>query len=257
MIAGVIGVLFILVAGMSVNAAKDENSIKASTEPTSVSQDLTADYQDVVNQLAKKLQLRIDGVADSPIDGLLQLYTNKGLFYASKDGNYFLQARIFDVKDGISDVTETALKDMRLHGIEEFATSAIEFKAEDEKYVVNVFTDTTCGYCRKLHNEMSVLNDLGITVRYLAYPRAGIGSDSFRDTVSVWCSENPQEAMTKAKAGQQIARTSCQNNVADHYNFGRQVGVTGTPNIILPDGTMIPGYQPANVLLQSLQQISG
>lgn len=204
--------------------------------------------------LGAKLQLRIDSISKSPVPGLLELYTDRGLFYASEDGEYFLQARVYQVKDEIVDMTENALKQMRLDGIGQFEDSAIEFKAANEKYVVNVFTDATCGYCRKLHNEMDQLNELGITVRYLSFPRAGIDSPVYQEAVSIWCSKDPQEAITRAKAGEQVASASCANKVAEQYNFGRQIGVNGTPNIILPDGTVVPGYQPADQLALILQQ---
>jgi thiol:disulfide interchange protein DsbC len=207
--------------------------------------------------LGEKLQLRIDTIADSPVPGLLELYTDRGLFYASEDGEYFLQARVYNVEDGIVDITENSLKKMRLAGIEKFKDTAIEFKAEKEKYVVNVFTDATCGYCRKLHNEMDQLNDLGITVRYLAFPRAGINSQVYNDAVSIWCSENPQDAITKAKAGERVANASCENAVAEQYNFGKQIGVSGTPNIVMPDGSVVPGYQPAKALEMALEQSAG
>ncbi len=41
----------------------------------------------------------------------------------------------------------------------------------EEKHVITVFTDITCGYCHKLHEQMADYNALGITVRYLAFPR--------------------------------------------------------------------------------------
>jgi thiol:disulfide interchange protein DsbC len=131
----------------------------------------------------------------------------------------------------------------------------IEFKADKEKYVVNVFTDISCGYCRKLHNEIAEYNKKGITVRYLAFPRGGLVSQSYKDMVSVWCSADKQEAMTTAKGGGQVADTSCENKVAQQYKFGQAIGVSGTPNIILPDGTMIPGYQPPKELLDALKNI--
>ena len=59
--------------------------------------------------------------------------------------------------------------------------------------------------------------------------------------------------MTQAKAGGNVASTSCENEVAEQYNFGKAIGVNGTPNIILPDGTVIPGYQPAQALLTALR----
>ncbi|MFQ3207355.1 MAG: thiol:disulfide interchange protein DsbC [Glaciecola sp.] len=210
-------------------------------------------YADLILKFEQKLNFKIISVADSNVPGLLQINTNTGIFYGSENGEYFLSARIYRVGDEIVDETGAALQKYRLQGIERFKDSAIEFKSKKEKYVITVFTDATCGYCRKLHNEMDILNDLGITVRYLAFPRQGINSQVYRDAVSIWCSENPQEAMTKAKAGGNIASTSCENQVADQYNFGKAIGVNGTPNIIMPDGTVVPGYQPAQSLLLALK----
>lgn len=211
---------------------------------------------DIIASLSTKLSLKINAIGDSPVPGLKQIYTDRGLFYVSDNGEYFLQARVYSVKNGVTDETENALKDMRIDGVKRFKDSVIEFPADNEQYVINVFTDTTCGYCRKLHNEIDQYNDLGITVRYLAWPRAGINSAVYRDTVSIWCSENPQRAITDAKAGKQITDASCENNVAEQYKFGQQIGVNGTPNIILPNGSVVPGYQPAAALAQALKQAS-
>jgi thiol:disulfide interchange protein DsbC len=196
--------------------------------------------------------LEVSSIADAPIAGLVQVMTSKGLFYVSKDANYLVQGRVYNIDEGMRNETEEALINVRKTGLESFNGDAIEFKAANEKYVVNVFTDVTCGYCRKLHNQIDAYNDLGITVRYLAFPRAGLGSKAYRDMVSVWCSDDAKDALTKAQNGEQIAAASCTNNVAEQYKFGQQTGVNGTPNIILPNGTVIPGYQPPETLLQSI-----
>lgn len=211
------------------------------------------EHAELIKRFEQKLNFKIISVADANVPGLLQINTDTGIFYASENGEYFLSARVYRVGDDIVDETGAALQKYRLEGIKRFKDSAIEFKSEKEKYVINVFTDATCGYCRKLHNEMDILNDLGITVRYLAFPRQGLNSKVYRDAVSIWCSDNPQQAMTKAKAGNNIASTSCENEVAEQFNFGKAIGVNGTPNIILPDGTVIPGYQPAQALLSALR----
>jgi thiol:disulfide interchange protein DsbC len=210
----------------------------------------------LITSLSAKLNLNITSIADSPVPGLKQILTNKGLFYVSDNGEFFLQARVYNLSNGIEDETENALKEVRLDGVKQFKDSAIEFTAKDEKYVINVFTDATCGYCRKLHNEMAQLNDLGITVRYLAWPRAGINSAVYRDTVSIWCSEDPHKAMTDAKAGKSVNNAKCENQVAEQYRFGQQIGVSGTPNIVMPDGSVIPGYQPAQALALALKEAS-
>jgi thiol:disulfide interchange protein DsbC len=211
------------------------------------------EHAQLIKRFEQRLNIKILTIADSNVPGLLQLSTDTGIFYASENGEYFLNARVYKVGEEIVDETGAALQKYRLDGLKRFEDSAIEFKADKEKYVVSVFTDATCGYCRKLHNEMDILNDLGITVRYLAFPRQGIDSPVYRDTVSIWCAENPQEAMTQAKAGSTVASASCANEVAEQYKFGKAIGVNGTPNIIMPNGEVIPGYQPAQALLLALQ----
>jgi thiol:disulfide interchange protein DsbC len=235
--------LSVFVLSARVNAVQESATKEGASE----------EHADLIRKFEQKLNFKIISVADSNVPGLLQINTNTGIFYGSENGEYFLSARVYRVGDEIVDETGAALQKYRLEGIERFKDSAIEFKSKKEKYVINVFTDATCGYCRKLHNEMDILNDLGITVRYLAFPRQGINSQVYRDAVSIWCSENPQEAMTKAKAGGNVASTSCENQVADQYNFGKAIGVNGTPNIIMPDGTVVPGYQPAQSLLLALK----
>ena len=120
------------------------------------------------------------------------------------------------------------------------------------KAVVSVFTDVDCGYCRKLHAEVPRLNELGVEVRYLAYPRAGIGSASYNTIVSAWCADDRGTALTDAKAGKTIAAKTCVNPVAEQFQLGQEVGVTGTPAIVTDSGKLLPGYMPADVLAQTL-----
>ena len=108
----------------------------------------------------------------------------------------------------------------------------------ETKGVVSVFTDVDCGYCRKLHQEVPKLNQMGIEVRYLAYPRAGVGSRSYQKIVSAWCAADPNKAMTQLKSGMEIPDVSCENPVAAQFDLGQQVGVTGTPAIVLEDGRL-------------------
>ena len=212
-------------------------------------------YDAVKQKIEKVLRFEVLSLGDAPIDGLVQVSTNKGLFYTSADGKFLLSGKIFNVDKGMLDETEKSLSVMRLEGANEFEDSVIEFKAPDEKYVVNVFTDISCGYCRKLHREIDEYMANGITVRYLAFPRGGLASKAYRDMVSVWCAEDKQKAMTIAKAGEKLEDASCSNVVADQYEFGQRIGVSGTPNIVLPNGALIPGYQPATNLLNTLKQI--
>lgn len=217
---------------------------------------LHAAADDVDTRIKQKmltLGLLTTKVEDSPMKGIKQVYTNRGLFYISEDTQFFIHGRMFDINNNMNNLTETALGTMRLEGVEEFKDSMIVFPAKDEKAQITVFTDTTCGYCRKLHNQIDDYNKLGITVKYLAFPRGGLNSQSFDDISAVWCAADQKEAMTEAKSGAHLARASCNAPIAEHYNLGQATGVTGTPAIILNDGSMLPGYKPPKELARLLK----
>jgi thiol:disulfide interchange protein DsbC len=116
-----------------------------------------------------------------------------------------------------------------------------------------VFTDVDCGYCRQFHNQIDDYLNLGIKVNYLAYPRAGINSESYNKISSAWCSEDPRYSLTLLKQGKNIDKTLCENNpVEKHFNLGQAIGVQGTPSIVTDEGKMIPGYLPPQELLNIL-----
>ena len=122
------------------------------------------------------------------------------------------------------------------------------------RHILTVFTDIDCGYCRKLHAEMDELNNYGIEVRYMMFPRTGLNTLSYQKAVNVWCAKDQQASMTKAKAGESIPQANCDNPIASQFNLGQQLGVTGTPALLLSDGSLIPGYRPAKDLAAMLDE---
>jgi len=122
----------------------------------------------------------------------------------------------------------------------------------ERKAVIEVFTDVDCPYCRKLHQEVPKLNQMGVEVRYLAYPRAGVGSPGYDKLVTAWCSTDRRDAITRLKRGEQLPKKTCKNPVAQEYELGHAVGLEGTPAIVLEDGRMLPGYMSATELSQVL-----
>ena len=212
------------------------------------------DADAAVKQKLISIGLTASAIKDTPMKGLKEVTTNRGIFYVSADGKYFIAGRLFDLNNDMANLTDLAMNEFRLEGIASFKDSMIVYPAKDEKYKITVFTDTTCGYCRKLHAQMSEYNNLGITVQYLAFPRGGLNSRSFYDIQSVWCSDDQHKAMTEAKSGDSVKSTQCSAPIAAQYNLGQASGVNGTPAIVLADGTMIPGYKPPSDLVQILAQ---
>lgn len=212
-------------------------------------------------KIKAKLGLVVEKVEKTPVPGIALLITDQGLFYASYNGDFFIQGKVYSLVTEVTDLAEQSLANIRLEGMEKFKDDMIIYKAKDEKYVVTVFTDITCGYCRKMHKQMDDYNARGITFRYLAYPRSGIKdrlgnyTQGFKDLRSVWCSEDPNAAMTNAKNSKGIGYRVCDKPIEGEFDFGRQVGVNGTPAIILSNGMMVPGYQPPAQLEQLLKSL--
>lgn len=197
----------------------------------------------------------IETIADSALPGFFEVVIGGNVLYASADGKYLVQGRIYDVamKRDLTEGKESGLRKLSVDKVG--ADKRIIFPARNPKHRITVFTDIDCGYCRKLHQEIAQYNDLGISVEYLFFPRAGLGSPSFDKAVTVWCSADRNKALTDAKAGAVMNPITCGNPVTETFNLGQRVGVTGTPSIVAADGTLIGGYMPPATLLQRLEAI--
>ncbi|GLS83068.1 bifunctional protein-disulfide isomerase/oxidoreductase DsbC [Paraferrimonas haliotis] len=219
---------------------------------SSMAAQATDSQQAIKKLLQDKLQVSVDSVSQGPTDELLEAVTDRGILYVTKDGSKMFFGQVYQLSD-MTNLTEQTMSKIRLDKLASFKDDMIVFKAKDEQYVITVFTDITCGYCRKLHNQIAEYNDLGITIQYLAFPRGGLNSDSFDKLRDVWCSADQKEAMTKAKAGVDVNRATCKADIAGQYQLGQTFGVTGTPAMVLANGQMVPGYIPPQRLLNTLK----
>ena len=205
-------------------------------------------------ELLKGLGIPAENVQATPVAGLYELQIGTQIFYLSADGKYLLTGNLLDMATK-ENLTDNRMKGIRLDAINKIpADQMISFKAKDEKYMITVFTDIDCGYCRKLHAEIGDYNQQGISVNYLFYPRTGPGTKSYYKAVSVWCDKDRNKAMTDAKAGKEVPQANCENPVARHFQLGTELGVGGTPYIVTDHGDMLPGYVPPAVLRQELDK---
>lgn len=199
--------------------------------------------------LLARSDLPVLGVKKSVLEGYFEVLMKGGMtLYMNDTADYFIAGDLFFVEpNGIVNATEKNRSGDRkrlLATLDESDMVVYAPRPELTKATITVFTDIDCGYCRKLHQDVPELNRLGVAVRYLAFPRAGIGSDSYDKAVSVWCADDQQKALTNAKAGKDIEMKTCVNPVAEQYGLVDAFGVTGTPAIFYEDGTLQAGYMP-------------
>jgi thiol:disulfide interchange protein DsbC len=203
--------------------------------------------EEAVDEMSRLLELRLgtdqfDTPTPTGVDG----------------GRYVFIGDMVDLKTA-RNMTEISRREMVVDAFASFgAEKQIVYPAIDEELaVLNVFTDTSCGYCQKLHQEVEYLQEAGISVHYYAFPRGGNRGPGYSDLRKVWCSDDQQGAMSIAKgvkAGDLSAGTDCDaaQYVDDGYVLGNQIGVTGTPALYASDGTRFNGYVPYQQLIPQL-----
>jgi thiol:disulfide interchange protein DsbC len=197
---------------------------------------------------------KADELRPSPIKGIYEYTRGTEIAYVTADGKYAINGDLYDIaKD--NNLSEAHRRELRAQMIAAFPESQmLIFGPQDAKYTVTVFTDVDCGFCRKLHSQMAEYNRLGIRVRYLLYPRTGPNTSSWTKAEQVWCSPDRNDALTRAKLGQDLKTKPCTDNpVAHSYKLGQDFALQGTPAIIMADGELLGGYEPPDVLVKSLQ----
>lgn len=213
---------------------------------------------ELIKQNLQKIDSRIavKSITAGPVAGMNEVELGSGeVIYADSKGEYFLIGQLFRFsdKDGFVNLTEEKTKIKR---VEQLAMvpeqDKIVFAPKGEvKATLTIFTDVDCPYCRKLHEEVPKLNEMGVQVDYLAFPRNGMNSKTYQTMVSIWCAgsaEAMQSAMTTAKTGGALEEKTCDNPVLGQLALGQMMGVSGTPAMVLEDGTLVPGYVPAERL---------
>jgi len=196
----------------------------------------------------------VDSITPAPIAGLSEVLIGAKLFYVTNDGKYIFDGTLIEMATR-TDLSEKRLSSVRHELIGKVSEKdMIIFPASKPRHTLTVFTDIDCGYCRKLHKDIAKYNDEGITVRYLPFPRSGPDTPSYYKAVSVWCSSDRQDALTRAKAGEELPRSTCDNPVLASLALGHEMGVSGTPSLLLEDGQLLPGYLPPKKLAQVLDQ---
>lgn len=218
-----------------------------------------ADDASAAETISKTLGISPDNIRPSPIAGLYEIQHQREFAYVTADGRYLLRGDLVDLKNG-EELTENRRRVDRLDVLAKLGPKKlIEFAPPPPvaaKYTVTVFTDIDCGYCRKLHSEIAQYNAKGIAIRYAFYPRSGPDTDAWRSAEAVWCAADQRKALTDAKAGAQIKIKGkvCENPIAEEYQLAQDLGIRGTPMMVLPNGDVYPGYVPAAQLALKLAE---
>ncbi len=209
----------------------------------------------------KNVGLSIEHIEPSPVSDIFTVVSREGISYVTSDGDYIFTGSLFHVKGkDVENTTERAV----LMAVRSFAakTKSIEYKSPNEKYKLAVFTDITCGFCQKLHHDIKSYLDAGITIQYLAYPRAGLNSVVADNMAKVWCSTTPNKALDEAlsvpstvPAGR--ATEACLDNIKSQFQIASTIPLRGTPTMVSLTGEplVFNGWVSADNLVNQMSSV--
>ena len=225
--------------------------VQADTDKSEINPQMT-------NLLKSRLgNMEVGKPVATPVDGIYQTQFGSKFAYLTGDGRYVMIGDMIDLQ------SQTNLTEISRRGIAQKALASMPaseltvFPATAEtKAVLNVFTDTSCAYCQKLHGEVPELQKAGIEVRYFPFPRGGKRGPGYQDLKQVWCSDDRANAMDIAKdvSSGDLSDGSCaEASLVDKgYDLGNEVGVTGTPALFTAEGRKFDGYVPYKKLIPML-----
>lgn len=190
-------------------------------------------------------------ISPSALPNFKTAVTDQGVLQISQDARFVIQGQVFELKNGKAvDITNNVL----LNELNALKNEMIVYPAKNEKHVVTVFMDITCHYCHILHSKMKEYNDLGITIRYLAFPRGGMNTQTAKQMEAIWTSKDTVVALNEAEKGNLPKEQKTPNIVKKHYELGIKFGVNGTPNMVTKDGELIRGYVEPKELAAMLDE---
>lgn len=199
--------------------------------------------------------LAVGDFRSTPLAGVYQFTVGVDVFYTDREGRYVLRGDLMDFSAD-RNLSEERRNELRAAALAKMPESQmIVFGAKDAAHTITVFTDIDCGYCRRMHREIGELNSAGVRVRYLFYPRAGPGSESWQKALDVWCAKDRNLALTEAKAGRPVPRGDCDTappTLAAHQRVADGMRIDGTPMVLTEDGRIIGGYLPVVDLVRQI-----
>lgn len=182
---------------------------------------------------------KIDEVRKTAMPGLFEVRTGMDVFYTDAQGDFVIQGRLFDTRLK-RDLTRE--REDRLLAVD-FA--ALPFKDAftivrgNGKRKLAVFEDPNCAYCKRFEKDLQKLDN--VTIHVFLYPI--LGADSSEKSRNLWCAQDKGKAwqdwmvQNRAAPAAQCDGGALRRNVA----FGKAHKITGTPTVLLADGTRIPG----------------
>lgn len=229
-------------------------SFSANAKDESIKKALTKELSRLSSSIKVTQLEKISG-----LDNVYQAILSSGeIVYTDKKASFIMFGNFLDMRQKeIKNLTEIKAAEFKIEKLKAVSSKdTINYAAKGKKRgLLYIFTDISCPYCHKMHDEIADLNKQGIEVRYLAFPRSGLKGDTYKKMHNIWCANDRHKALDGGYKNKSVAKASsfCKSLVSEQFNLGRQLGVTGTPAVFTQDGKQIGGYAQTSKILKALK----
>ena len=193
----------------------------------------------------------IKGITRAPLPGLYEINLGTQIVYSDANGDYVLNGELIDTK-AHRNLTEARLNELNKVDFAKLPfENAVKVVKGDGKRKMAVFSDPNCPYCHQLENTLKSVDN--VTVYTFLYPV--LSPDSTAKAKQIWCSSDRAKAWELWMVERKVpaAAGTCDTAAIDNnLALGAKMNVTGTPTVILADGTRLPGAVSGDRLEKAL-----
>mgnify|MGYP001258167724 CR=1 FL=1 len=216
---------------------------------------VNADEADIKKAMEAKLGAKVESVTKSGYLGLYEVYSEGNILYTDDKMTAFIAGgQLIDGKT-MKNVTEERMRKLTAIKFSELPLDrAIKQVRGDGRRVLATFEDPNCGYCKRLAKDLLKLDN--VTIYTFLYPI--LSEDSIRKSKQIWCSVDRAKAWNdwmvegRAPSGKDDCDTAA---ITKNQEYGRRLGISGTPTMFFADGERVPGAMPLAKIEQKLGQL--
>jgi len=203
--------------------------------------------------IEQKLGEKIKSVNQTAIKGILEIVTSDNtIYYIDESGRYVLYGNLIDLDRRVNVTQERRDIVTRI----DFGSLPLEnaIREGKGKYKLAVFHDPDCPFCRKLYRELKKMKDVEVYNFIFNLPSH---PEAYDKAKKVYCADNKGKALDRAMGGDDMKGYKlCKTDVVDsNIRLSREIGVTGTPHMILENGMSLRGFRKKEVIRQKLESI--
>ena len=214
-----------------------------------------ADEADIKKAMEAKLGAKVESVTKSGYLGLYEVYSEGNILYTDEKMTAFVAGgQLIDGKT-MKNVTEERMRKLTAIKFSELPLDrAIKQVRGDGKRLLATFEDPNCGYCKRLAKDLLKLDNVTIYTFLLPI----LSEDSLKKSKQIWCSADRAKAWNdwmvegRAPSGKDDCDTAA---ITKNQEYGRRLGISGTPTMFFADGERVPGAMPLAKIEQKLAQL--